>query len=222
MTTSTMTKPSAALSAALDAWHGSRLLAYRDDGPIDTALSRLTRGKLPPLLPLIAGALIAGVLMLISIDHGKGPALVAPVVVVLLAGPAAANPHKGRLDWLVPPIIRVVEYGYLATLGFSLGVSKPLVYVLIGVLAFHHYDTVYRTRQKLMPPPWLFRAGLGWEGRILIAAAGVLIGAPTLVYAVLATYLGVLYGSESVYTWTRTGQGSGVMVNLEEEEEARS
>jgi hypothetical protein len=144
------------------------------------------------------------------------------VVVLLLTGPAATHPHGGRIDWLVPPFIRAIEYGYLAVLGFAHGVSAPLIYVLIAVLAYHHYDTVYRTRQRLWPQEWVFRAGFGWEGRMLVVAFAALSGVLPFAYAVLAAYLGVLFGVESVATWTRTGRGNGVMVDLEEEEEAGS
>jgi uncharacterized protein DUF5941 len=96
------------------------------------------------------------------------------------------------------------------------------VYALIGALAYHHYDTVYRTRQRLWPARWVFAAGLGWDGRMLVAAVAALAGVLPVVFAVLCVYLALLFGVESVYTWTRTGRGSGVMINLEEEEEAGS
>ena len=203
-------------------FHGDRLVAYRDDGPVARALGRVSGGQLPPLLPLLVAAVVTGILLAAGVNGQTSPAIFAPVLALLLAGPASAHPHSGRLDWLVPPIMRAIEYGYLATLGFAHGVSKPLVYALLGVLAYHHYDTVYRTRQRLWPAPWVFRAGLGWDGRLLIAAVATLAGALPITFAVLAVYLGLLFGIESVHTWTRTGTGSGVMVNLEEEEEAAS
>jgi hypothetical protein len=200
-----------------DAFHGDRIVAYRDDGPLAQVLGRLTGGQLPPLLPLLVAAVVTTVLLLVGLGGQTSPAIFAPALLLLLGGPGAAHRHNGRLDWLVPPIIRAIEYGFLATLGFAHGVSKPLVYALIGVLAYHHYDTVYRTRQRLWPAPWVFRAGLGWDGRMLVAAAAALAGALPFAYAVLTAYLGLLFGVESVVTWTRTGRGSGVMVNLEEE-----
>lgn len=203
-------------------FHGDRLVAYRDDGPIAQTLGRLSGGQLPPLLPLLVATIVTGILLIAGVNGQTSPAIFAPVLALLLAGPSSAHPHNGRLDWLVPPIMRGIEYGYLATLGFAHDVSKPLVYAFIGVLAYHHYDTVYRTRQRLWPAQWVFRAGLGWDGRLLIAAVATMAGALSLTYAVLAIYLGLLFGVESVYTWTRTGTGRGVMVNLEEEEEAAS
>lgn len=204
------------------AYHADRLVAYRDDGPIAKLLGRLTKGQLPPLLPLLIAGVVTVILLVAGVSGQNSPAIFAPVLALLLAGPGSAHPHPGRLDWLVPPLIRAIEYGYLATLAFGHGVSKPLLYAFIGVLAYHHYDVVYRTRQRLWPSSWVFAAGLGWDGRMLIAAAATLIGRLPVVIAVLGVYLALLFGIESVYTWVRTGTGKGVMVNLEEEEEAGS
>jgi hypothetical protein len=209
-------QPARATETAFDA---SRLLAYRDDGPIAHALGRLARGKLPPLLPLLVAAIVTLILLIAGVHEQGGLALLAPVLVLLLAGPGSAHPHTGRLDWVAPNIIRVIEYGYLATLGFSHGVSKPLVYALICILAYHHYDTVYRTRQRPWPAAWVFRAGLGWDGRMLIAGLGALTHTAPLLYLVLTCYLGVLFAAESIYFWSRTSRRTGVMVNLEESEE---
>lgn len=203
-------------------FHSERLLAYRDDGPVAQVLGRLSGGQLPPLLPLLVAAIVTGVLLIAGVNGQTSPAIFAPVLALLLVGPASAHPHSGRLDWLVPPIMRAIEYGYLATLAFAHDVSKPLTYAFIGVLAYHHYDTVYRTRQRLWPATWVFRAGLGWDGRLLIVAIATLAGVLSATIAVLTVYLGLLFSIESVYTWTRTGTGSGVMINLEEEEEAAS
>jgi hypothetical protein len=201
---------------------GRRLIAYRDDGPLAAAFGLLTRGQLPSLPGAVAGGLIAGVLLLIGLAEQRGPLLFAPALALLLSAPGAGHPHSGRLDWLVPPIIRATEYGFLGALGLGQGVWPPLVFILLGVLAYHHYDTVYRTRQRLWPATWVFRAGLGWEGRTLIAAAAAFAGVLPYAYAALAAYLGVLFVTESVVTWTRTERDTGVMVNLEEEEEAGS
>lgn len=204
------------------AYQTNRLVAYRDDGPIAVALGKLTRGQLLPLLPLLVAGLVTGVLLVAGVNGQSSPALFAPLLLLLLVGPGSTHRHSGRLDWLIPPLMRAIEYAFLATLGFSHGVSKPLVYAFLGVLAYHHYDTVYRTRQRLWPARWVFMAGLGWETRMLIASAAAVANVLPAAFAVLAVYLGLLFGIESIYTWTRTGTGSGVMINLEEEEEAGS
>ncbi|MFG2002460.1 DUF5941 domain-containing protein [Spirillospora sp. NPDC048911] len=194
-----------------------QLRAYRDDGPIAMGLGRPVRGHLPPLPGAVIALVVTGVLLVAGAGAGDTRTLFAPVAALLLTGPASGHPHNGRLDWLVPPIIRTIEYGYLAVLGFAQGVPAPLIFALIAVLAYHHYDTVYRTRQRLWPQDWVFRAGLGWEGRMLIVAFVGLSGFLPFAYAALAAYLGVLFGIESVTTWLRTGRGSGVIVDLEED-----
>ncbi|GAA1542619.1 hypothetical protein GCM10009678_26370 [Actinomadura kijaniata] len=193
------------------------LRRYRDDGPLCLVLGGLARGQLPPLPGMLVALAVTTLLLVTGVGEQQTPALFAPVAALLLTGPAATHPHRGRLDWLVPPGIRAIEYGYLAVLGFAQNVSAPLVFVLLAVLAFHHYDTVYRTRQGLRAPEWLFRAGLGWEGRMLLVAFLGLSGLLPFAYASLAAYLGVLFAGESAVSWARTGRGSGVMVDLEEE-----
>jgi hypothetical protein len=217
-----MTTASPARTPDLGAYQSGRLIAYRDDGWVSQSLGRLAHGMLPPLAPTLVAAAITAVLILADVGGQAGPVLFAPVVALLMTGPASGHPHDGRLDWLVPPIMRAIEYGYLAALGFAQGVSEPLIYVLIAVLAYHHYDIVYRTRQRLWPREWVFRAGLGWDGRMLVAAVSAFAGITPFAYAALAAYLGVLFGVESVSAWAHTERGEGVMINLEEEEEAGS
>jgi Family of unknown function (DUF5941) len=201
--------------------HGTPLQAYRDDGPVSRTLGRLFQGNLPALAPVLVAALVTAVLFASGGGGAHDHALFAPVAALLLTAPASSNPHRGKLDWLVPPAIRAIEYGYLAVLGFSHDVPEPLVYLLIAVLAYHHYDVVYRTRQGLWPPEWIFRAGLGWDGRMLIVAAAGLVGAMPVAYGALALYLGGLFGAESVSTWTpaaRDQSGSTVDEEFEGEE----
>ncbi|MEV5569140.1 DUF5941 domain-containing protein [Spirillospora sp. NPDC052269] len=195
----------------------ARLRAYRDDGPICVALGTLPRGHLPPLPGALVALAVSAVLLATGVGEQHSLALFAPVAVLLLTGLASGHAHTGRLDWLVPPTIRAIEYGYLAVLGFAQSVPAPLIFVLLGVLAFHHYDTVYRTRQGFWPADWLFPAGLGWEGRMLVVALFGLSGFLPFAYAALAAYLGVLFACESVLSWTWLVRGGGVMDDLEEE-----
>ena len=186
---------------------------YRDDGPVSVGLGVLARGHLPPLPGALAALAVTAVLLAAGLGEGGDTALSAPLLVppavLLLAGPAAGRPHRGRFDWLVPPVIRAIEYGYLAALGFAQGVTAPLVYVLIAILAYHHYDIVYRTRQGFRPPDRVVRAGLGWDGRMLIVALAGLTGHLPFAYAALAVYLGVLFVTESAATWMRGGHAGG-------------
>ncbi|WP_214411956.1 DUF5941 domain-containing protein [Sphaerisporangium fuscum] len=181
----------------------ARLLAYRDDGP----LVALLRGKMGPGLPPVPAALVAllavaaiGVAGLL--DAGTGPIMLLPVLVmVVLVVPSAARDHLGRFDWLVPPLIRGAEFLTILVLGLAAGSPKWLLYVLIYVVGYHTYDTVYRTRQSIWPAPWVFQAGLGWEVRLLLLGVGAALGLMTWVVAVMCVYLGVLFAVESITSW---------------------
>lgn len=188
----------------------THLQAFRDDGPLNELFSRRAGARIAPLL----GAAAAGVLALFMFWAGLDGAAIALLVAVLavaVLGVSAGHPHNGRIDWLVPPVVRTIEYGYVAVLGFAHGAPAPLIYALIAVLAYHHYDTVYRTRQGLLPPRWVSRAGFGWDGRLLILAVAGLLGALPFAYAGLAAYLGVLFGVESVLPWISPGRGNSVL-----------
>ena len=74
-----------------------------------------------------------------------------------IAGRAAAarGPRTGThpLAWLVPPLLRLVEYGSLIALTAAADPDAlPVCFALLGVLAFHHYDTVYRLRHQRLAP----------------------------------------------------------------------
>jgi hypothetical protein len=186
------------------------LLVYRDDGPLAALAGRrsaLRFGGLPLLvlgaLPIIAALAAAG-------DDLPPDAvgLVALAFLVVVAGAGARHAQRGRFAWTVPPLLRALEYGLLIRLtAVADHHALPACYALLGVLAFHHYDTVYRLRhQRVAPPAWLGAAGGGWDGRLLViyllAAVGVL-GAGLTVAAVA---LALLFGIESVTSWLRFGQ----------------
>jgi Family of unknown function (DUF5941) len=119
--------------------------------------------------------------------------------------PPRAKPHP--LAWLMPPLVRTLEYGLLITLtAFSDADAMPFCFALLCVLAFHHYDVVYRLRhQRLAPPPWVGAIGGGWEGRLLVAGVLALAGVlgPGLLVAAIA--LGLVYATESTLSWVRFG-----------------
>ncbi|WP_433420377.1 DUF5941 domain-containing protein [Microtetraspora malaysiensis] len=179
----------------------SAVVAYRDDGMLSRAMGALVAGQLPPLPPAVAGAFVTGVLLLVGIAGTDGLAVFAPAVALLLAGPGSSHRHDGRLDWLVPPILRLTEYGFVASVGFAHDVPPLLTFALLGAVVFHHYDTVYRVRQHVYPPPWLPVAGLGWDGRMLAVAVGGALGLVTGMFALLCLYLTGLFCWESVTCW---------------------
>ncbi|MGW0801801.1 DUF5941 domain-containing protein [Nonomuraea sp. NPDC002799] len=180
---------------------GSTVVAYRDDGPLSRAMGLLVAGQLPPLPPVIAGTFVTGVLLLIGVAGSDGLAVFAPAVTLLLAGPGSSHPHDGRFDWLVPPVLRLIEYTFVAACGFAHQVHPVLIFLLLGALAFHHYDLVYRLRQHVYPPAWLATFGLGWDGRMMVVSLVALTGWMTGGYLVLALYLWGLFGWESLTCW---------------------
>lgn len=185
-----------------------RLLAYRDDGP----LVSLLKGRLGPGVPPVPAtlvALLAIVALAVTGALTDGPMLLVPVLIlVALVVPTAPRDHLGRFDWLTPPMLRGAEFLTIIILGLAEGTPKWLLFVLIYVIGYHTYDTVYRTRQSIWPPAWVFLAGLGWEVRLLILGAGAAIGLLTVVAAILTAYLLVLFSVESVVSWVRLDKAS--------------
>ncbi len=192
------------------------LLVYRDDGTIAQALGRFVDGQLPPLLPAIVGVTVTIVFCGVGGAHLHGPLVLAPVVAMSLAGLGSGHRHDGRLDWLVPPLLQLGEYVFLTAVALAGHVPIPLLFALIAAVALHHYDVVYRLRRdaargaaaspparapSAAPPRWIAKAGLGWEGRMLVAALGAMLSAEVFAFAVLAVYLWVLFGWESLTGW---------------------
>ncbi|GII60323.1 hypothetical protein Skr01_04080 [Sphaerisporangium krabiense] len=183
----------------------ARLLAYRDDGP----LVALLRGAMGPGLPPVPATLVALAAVIAIgasglLGDGTGAVMLLPVVAMLvLVIPTAPRDHLGRFDWLVPPLLRGAEFLTVILLGLAADTPKWLLFVLIYVVGYHTYDTVYRTRQGIWPAPWVFQAGLGWETRLLLLGVGAALGVLTWVVAALCLYLGVLFAVESVTSWVR-------------------
>ncbi|MFI9593100.1 DUF5941 domain-containing protein [Nonomuraea sp. NPDC052265] len=186
----------------------ARLLAYRDDGPLVHAFSGKLGKGLPPV-PATLVALLAVIAVTVIGLPDKGPLLLVPVAItLLLVLPTAPRDHLGRFDWLTPPLLRGTEFLAMIAIGLAAGAPKWLLFVLVYVVGYHTYDTVYRTRQSIWPPAWVFHAGLGWELRLLIIGVGAALGWLTPVLAVLTAYLFVLFAVESVTSWVRLDKAS--------------
>ncbi|MBT2229428.1 DUF5941 domain-containing protein [Nonomuraea sp. NEAU-A123] len=186
----------------------ARLLAYRDDGPLVHALAGRIGKGIPPV-PATLIALLAVVAITVAGVLKPGPILlVPPLLMLLLVLPTAPRDHLGRLDWLTPPLLRGAEFLTIIVVGLAADVPKWLLFVLVYVVGYHTYDTVYRTRQSIWPPAWVFHAGLGWELRLLIIGVGAALGWLTPVLAVLTAYLFVLFAVESVTSWVRLDKAS--------------
>ncbi|MGW0807472.1 DUF5941 domain-containing protein [Nonomuraea sp. NPDC002799] len=186
----------------------ARLLAYRDDGPLTQALATKIGKGLPPVPATLAAFLIVIAITVTGLLK-PGPILLLPVLVMLLLVlPTAPRDHLGRFDWLTPPLLRGAEFFAMIAIGLAAGAPKWLLFVLVYVVGYHTYDTVYRTRQSIWPPAWVFHAGLGWEVRLLIIGVGAAFDVLTPVLAVLTAYLFVLFAVESVTSWVRLDKAS--------------
>ncbi len=193
----------------------SALHAYRDDGPAAASIAGLmsARPRVGEAAGTFAGCLVAATLALIGVlgdEHAVRWIAAAAVAFVALAAPGAGASSRGKLDWLVPPLLRLGEYSLLLVMAWAHDAgSVPLVYALLGALAFHHYDIVYRLRhQQREPARWVRLLGGGWEGRLLVAAALMLAGWLDEVLPAAAVVLAIAYVGESLLAWVRFSQAA--------------
>lgn len=111
--------------------------------------------------------------------------------------------------WAVPALLRLIELGLVAVLAILLFPSATTVaFWWVAVIAFHHYDVLYRAIQGRPTPRWITWAGLGWDGRTIVVIAVALLGLCTfttvLGWGALALAI-ILVGIASVQ-WLRSGQ----------------
>jgi len=172
-------------------------------------------GPIARLLAPLALPLKPGVALGMSVAAGLGTAAAAGadrrgttalglLVVVLLAVPAMARPPAGRFGWLMPGVMRGLEYGLVVRVVAAVDrPAMPIAFGLLCVVAYHHYDTVYRWRHtRRGPARWVYWFGMGWDGRLIMVAGIVLftarLRAPLAIAAVL---LAVVFVAESAIGW---------------------
>jgi len=201
----------------------SLLELYRDDGPLAAAIGRLVGRAVP--LPAIVPLLVAALSLLTAIaleGDGASDGLVAGVVawVVLSGGVAAGRPLTDRLRWMVPPLLRAIEYAGLLWIGAVAGEDAlPATFALVAAITYHHYDTVYGFRHRgVSAPAWVSALALGWDGRL--ASAVVLLAAAALPagFWVLAALIALLSVGESIAEWRRFRLGQAPVYDDEEDE----
>lgn len=180
---------------------------YRDDGPLAELWSRWHVGGSSLLLMLLAVTLLFTCLRLDGADTSW--ITVGGVALFVLAAGASAGARPAPLvQWLVPPLLRISEYGLIVWLGLRSGTDAlAVVYGLLAALAFHHYDIVYRLRHQNAPPPmWVRSIGGGWGLRILLLTFAALADVFVPVAATLAVWCAMFYVAESVHSWTKVAQ----------------
>ncbi|QZZ31361.1 DUF5941 domain-containing protein [Streptomyces sp. ST1015] len=188
----------------------SRRIGVRDHGTVSRvgAVVGVTA-------PLLLAAALTG--------HGSRWPLVLAALYVLGSATATALPLKGSLDWLIVPLFRTAEYTTVLLLAVHADVNGalPAAFGLVGAVAYHHYDTVYRIRGGAgAPPAWLVRAIGGQEGRTLLVCvlAALLDGKPfTLALTALAVAVALLGLVESIRFWVAAHKAGAPAVHDEGE-----
>ena len=129
--------------------------------------------------------------------------------------------HARALARRRPGAVRALEYGVLIlTAALAHGHAMRACFALLAVLAFHHYDTVYRLRQQGAPPPaWVSIAGGGWDGRIILAFIALLAAVTTAGMAVAAVLLAIVFVGESVSSWIGPARAQSPPTYVDEEDE---
>ncbi|MGW0288776.1 DUF5941 domain-containing protein [Streptomyces tuirus] len=196
-----------------------------DSGPLAELVSRLRspRGKILPYTPVLVAAIGAALLLVNTVRHGAGGAVITAPFYVVFAGCALMQPLKGPLDWLVPPIFRAAEYGTVLVLAAKADVNGalPAAFGLVAAVAYHHYDTVYRIRGDAgAPPAWLVRSIGGHEGRtLLVTVLAALLTASQFKVALtaLAGAVALVVLVESIRFWVGAHQGGAPAVHDEGE-----
>jgi hypothetical protein len=117
-----------------------------------------------------------------------------------------------RLGWMTPALLRLLEYGaVLLIVRWKDPVELPLAFALLGAVAFHQYDIVYRQRHRSeFLARWVTFAGLGWELRVAAVAALAALDALHTGLTVMTLWLAVLFVGESVSSWLRATAAPGV------------
>ncbi len=203
--------------AGIDAERPDRqnsLLRLRDDGALARTLGALVRGNLLPLPPALLGLAAISALGSLGLRGLPVALMVAPAVVMLLAAPGSAHPHSGRLDWLVPAVLLGAQLLYLAAVGLSVGVPRPVIFALGVALLLRYADLaapgrpVMLTRRRAPGGDGSERGtALGWEGRLLLAGLAAAMGIATFAYLALTVYFGFLIVARVVTTFVARQEG---------------
>jgi phosphatidylglycerophosphate synthase len=162
---------------------------HRDDGLLARAVLGRAGLRAPLVLALVAAVAAAGLVIGFLVAEPSRPALAVLALVVLGAGLAARARHAAPLDWLVPAGLRAAEYLLVVAVGLLGAVPPAVVFLLLFMLALHHYDLTARM-EKAAPDAGGTPTLLGWDGRVVLLTAAALAGHATAGMAVLAGVVG--------------------------------
>ena len=175
------------------------LPAYRNDGLLSRWIGGVVQGRLPPLMPVLVGLMVACTLSALGLANLPGILVLTPVEGMLLAALGSWHPHDGRRDWLVPPLLLAGEFVFLAALGVSHNVAPVAVFALLGAVVLRHVDVGFRARHRSGISADVL--GLGWDGRMLLFGLAALAGQAPLAYIAFSGYLWVLFAWDFLGGW---------------------
>jgi hypothetical protein len=179
------------------------LQLYRDDGPLSRAIGMLLRplARGPQSLLILIAMAPMFALLIVEGDGASRPAVAAVLAwLVLIAGATSGAAATDSFRWIVPPFLRLAEYAGLLWIGALEGeASQPAAFALLCVVAFHHYDLVYRLRNIGSPPArWVGELALGWDGRLVLGYILLVAGALPAGFFIAAGLLATAFVAESV------------------------
>lgn len=142
------------------------------------ALAYVTAGRTLRTLTWRGPTTHAGVLLL-SRQGDSGPVL--SLLGLLVPPGLRLRWWQNRAAWAVPALLRLAELGVVALVALVwFPEASVIAFWWMALVAYHHYDTLYRAMQDAASPRWLTWAGLGWEGRTVIVIVLGLLGLATL------------------------------------------
>jgi hypothetical protein len=143
----------------------------------------------------------AGVLLLRR-QGDSGPIL--GVLALVVPDPVRQRWWAHRAAWAVPSGLRFLELGLVALVALAWFPSVQVIaFWWMAVVAFHHYDALYRAMQDSGMPRWLAWTGLGWEGRtvLVVVLAGLGVSALSTGLAVGTCLLAALFVVVASVQW---------------------
>ncbi|MCD0443765.1 CDP-alcohol phosphatidyltransferase family protein [Glycomyces sp. A-F 0318] len=174
--------------------------AHRDDGPLARLVPRSPVGGDMTPFAATAAAVLAAASAVLAAALGTPPWVPFGLagLALVLAASVARTDHEGLLDWFIPAGLRAVELGVVGASGIAAGVSWPVLYALMTVIALYFYDLAAGL-DKAASPVARRDLGLGWPARGLIAISAAAVAAATVpavataVYAALAVYVAAVF-----------------------------
>jgi hypothetical protein len=82
-----------------------------------------------------------------------------------------------RWNWSFPMLLRILEMGIVVGIAvYAFPQWETLAFGYLFIVAFHHYDNLYRALGGTRAPRWITWSAFGWDGRTLIVIASSLLG----------------------------------------------